>query len=448
MSYLHHAVIVMAVVLLPGGASAQQGPQGPGTPNAASRYIDPAAGQSLEDLIAIGVRQEPGLQAALLATTAARHQVRQAGLRANPSVSVERRRQRGGMGQWSAMTNWPLELFRRGARVDTAEAEVAVAAASAAEQQRRLTLEIEMQYGTLLMAVRNLALLDELTAAARDTVRLLSERADAGAAPPVERDAAAIDAGRLEAQRAVATGQADAALLELKRLVGLTPSATLMVRETLEQAVARILDGVAQPFNAESPDGDVIARPDVREAVAQIEVEAARATELRREGRFDLAVFGGYMRMESGFPQQAFGPGGELEPIRGVFHNVAVGAMVMVPLFNRNQGAVAAAEARRTAAERTAAARRLQASSEIAAAAARLQAARASLRVFTGALRDTARRNLDVIREAYQLGRYTVIDVLAEQQRTLELEMAYTDALADAFEAQAQLRAARGGEQR
>lgn len=447
MSHLHHAVIVMAVVLLPGGASARQEPQAPRTPNAASRYIDPAAGQSLEDLIAIGVRQEPGLQAALLATTAARHQVRQAGLRANPSLSVERRRERGGMGQWSAMANWPLELFRRGARVDTAEAEVAVATASAAEQQRQLTLEIERQYGTLLMAVRNLALLDELAAAARETVRLLSARADAGAAPPVERDAAAIDAGRLEAQRAMAAGQADAALLELKRLVGLTPSAPLMVRETLEQAVARLL-GVPQPFETASSDDDVSGRPDVREAVAQIEVEAARATQLRREGRFDLSVFGGYMRMESGFPQHAFGADGELEPIRGVFHNVAVGAMVMVPLFNRNQGAVAAAETRRTAAERTAEARRLQVSSEIAAAAARLQAARQSLTVFTGALRETARRNLEVIREAYQLGRYTVIDVLAEQQRTLELEMAYTDALADAFEAQAQLRAARGGEQR
>ena len=206
--------------------------------------------------------------------------------------------------------------------------------------------------------------------------------------------------------------------------------------------------GVAQPFRAASPDAGVDTRPDVREALARTDVEAARATELRRDGRFDLSLFGGYMRMESGFPQQAFGMDGQLEPIRGVFHNAVVGAMVMVPLFNRNQGAAAAADTRRQAAERTAEARRLQAASEIEAATARVQAARASLAVFTGALRDTARRNLDVMREAYQLGRNTVIDVLAEHQRALDLEMAYTDALADAFEAQAQLRAARGGVQR
>ncbi|CAN5851567.1 hypothetical protein BH24ACI5_BH24ACI5_23380 [soil metagenome] len=507
MSNVLRSMIVMAAsLILPVAASARQEPPAQTPSDIASRYVDPVAGASLQDLIALGVRQEPELRAALLATEAARHQVRQAALRANPGVSVERRQEVGGMDrQWTVMAEWPLELFRRGARVGTAEAEVGVAAAGAAEQQRRLSLEIEMQYGTLLMAVRNLVLLDELWAAARETVTLLSARAEAGAAPRVERDAAAVEAGRFEAQRALAAGRAAAALLKLKRLVGLMPSAPLTVRETLEQAVARSVDGVAQPFKAASPDNgvsqehvaqpfrtaspddvsarglehvaqpvkaaspddvnarglegvaqpfraasldDVNARPDVREAVARIELEAARATELRREGRFDLTVFGGYMRMEAGFPQQAFGMGGELERIRGVFHNAAMGAMVMVPLFNRNQGAVAAAQTRRDAADRSADARRLQAVTEIAVATARLEAARASLAVFTGALRETARRNLDVIREAYLLGRNTVIDVLAEQQRTLELEMAYSDALADAFEAQAELRAARGGAER
>ncbi|MEX2661556.1 MAG: TolC family protein, partial [Vicinamibacterales bacterium] len=225
MSYVLRSIVVIATALLiPAAANARQEPQTSSPPDVARRYVDPAAGTSLADLIALGLRQEPGIQAALLATTAARHQVQQAGLRANPSVSVERQRMRGGMGQWAAMANWPLELFRRGARVSTAEAEVEMTAAGVAEQQRMLTLAIEMQYGELLMAVRDLVLLDELWTAARETVTLLGERAEAGAAPRVERDAAAVDAGRLEARRALATGQADAALLELKRLVGLQPS--------------------------------------------------------------------------------------------------------------------------------------------------------------------------------------------------------------------------------
>jgi cobalt-zinc-cadmium efflux system outer membrane protein len=459
MSHVLRSVIVMLVLLLSAAESAGQDPPSSSPPDIARRYVDPTAGTSLADLIALGLRQEPGVQAALLATDAARHQVQQAGLLANPSVSVERRQELGGMDrQWTVMAEWPLQLFRRGARVGTAEAEVVMAAAGAEEEQRRLTLEIEMQYGELLMAVRSLILLDELWAASRESLDLVGERTQAGAAPRVERDTAAVDAGRFEAQRALAVGKADAALLRLKRLLGLPPSAPLRVRETLEQAVARSLehvgpnmadssDGVAQPIRSASPDASVDTRPDVREALARIDVEAARASELRREGRFDLSVIGGYMKMDAGFPQQAFGMKGQLEPIRGVFHNAVVGAMVMVPLFNRNQGAAAAAETRKAAAEQTAEARRLQAASEIEAATARLQAARASLAVFTGALLETARRNLDVMREAYQLGRNTVIDVLAEHHRMLDLEMAYTDALADAFEAQAQLRAARGGVQ-
>ncbi len=56
-----------------------------------------------------------------------------------------------------------------------------------------------------------------------------------------------------------------------------------------------------------------------------------------------------------------------------------------------------------------------------------------------------ARRNVDVMREAFELGRNTLLDVLAEQRRYLEVEMAYSEALGEAFGAQAARRAAGGG---
>ena len=54
--------------------------------------------------------------------------------------------------------------------------------------------------------------------------------------------------------------------------------------------------------------------------------------------------------------------------------------------------------------------------------------AQAALDVFGGGLRDLASHNLDVLRESYQLGRATLIDVLAETRRYLDVEMAYADA--------------------
>ena len=90
MSYVLRSMIVMVLLLLSAAESAGQDPPSSGPPEIARRYVDPAAGTSLADLIGLGLRQEPGVQAALLATDAARHQVQQAGLLANPSVSVER----------------------------------------------------------------------------------------------------------------------------------------------------------------------------------------------------------------------------------------------------------------------------------------------------------------------------------------------------------------------
>jgi outer membrane protein TolC len=55
-----------------------------------------------------------------------------------------------------------------------------------------------------------------------------------------------------------------------------------------------------------------------------------------------------------------------------------------------------------------------------------------------------ARRNLDVVRQTYELGRGTLSDVLAEQRRYLEFETEYTSALREAFEARTSLEFARG----
>jgi cobalt-zinc-cadmium efflux system outer membrane protein len=436
---------VAVAVFVAAGAGDGSPVQAQHTPHKAhERYVDPAAGLTLAELIARGLREEPGLQAARLDVTAATHAARQAGLRANPALTIERRQEVGGRDrQFTAMVEWPVELLRRGARVSTARAEVEAVTASAADRERLLALEIRMQYGRLLVAVHHVGVFTGLSAASRETLSLLDARAREGAAPRLDRDAAAVDAGRIEARLALASGAAEAALLELKRLVGLPPSTALKVRETLEQAVT-VETVVTRLGKGAEPD----ARPDVREAAANVRVQAARTEQLRREGRLDLSLIGGYMRMDAGFPQQAFGAAGRLEPIRGVFHNAQFGAMVTVPLFDRNQGATAEADTRRAAAERALEASRLAAATEIAAAESRVRAAREALAVFAGPLLETGRRNLDVIREAYQLGRNTLLDVLAEQRRYLDLEMAHSDALAEAFDAQAALWGALGGEQR
>jgi outer membrane protein TolC len=59
-------------------------------------------------------------------------------------------------------------------------------------------------------------------------------------------------------------------------------------------------------------------------------------------------------------------------------------------------------------------------------------------------LRDLARRNLDVVRQTFALGRGTIFDVLSEQKRWLEVEQEYTAALREAWEARVALMRAVG----
>lgn len=213
----------------------------------------------------------------------------------------------------------------------------------------------------------------------------------------------------------------------------------------LQQSIETLL--TAEAVTVPATDAAISGRSDVRAAETRITAAEARVEQARREGRIDISVNATWMRMDAGFPQQGFGDAGVLERVRGRFNYFAGGAMVMVPLFNRNQGQVIAAEAERAVAEARRDAALLAARAEVAAAQARDRQAQRAVALFAGGIRDLARRNLEVVRETFQLGRATVFDVLAEQRRYLEIERAYTDALRHAWEARAAVKGALGESQ-
>ena len=114
------------------------------------------------------------------------------------------------------------------------------------------------------------------------------------------------------------------------------------------------------------------------------------------------------------------------------------------PILNRNQGTVAAAEAERTVAAAQVEAVRLSVQSEVASARARDEHARRALDAYSADAIALATQNLAVIRQTYELGRGTLLDVLNEQRRYLDVERAYTDVLREAYEARQTLKTAMG----
>ena len=403
-------------------------------------YVDETTGLSLDAAIARAYEREPSLRAVRAEVEAARGRREQAGLRPNPSMTVEHRAEPAGT---DALTNvevsLPLDLFRRRGRVQTADREIEATDLMLSDRERLLAADVRMQYGIAAGWAREVAVADDIVSTAKRQLATVRARVEAGGTPPLEANLLEVDVRRLETQRLVAAGRADAALVQLKVLLGMTPDEPLLLRETLETLVTSRT--AAGPH--ESPLATA-ARPDVREAEVRVLLAEARIDQARREGRVDVTLFGAYMRMDAGFPQQGVGPTGVLERVRGRFDYVTAGATIMLPVFNRNQGQVTATRAEHAGAQARHAAAQLAARAEVAAAEVRETSAQQAIGLYTGGLRALARQNLDVVRQTFDLGRGTVFDVLTEQRRYLEIEQAYTTVLREAWDARVELQRARG----
>ena len=404
----------------------------------ASQYVDERSGLGLDAAIARALEREPSLRAVRSDIEAARGLQQQGGLRPNPTLTFERRDEPGGTDNLTSIgIQWPLDLFRREGRVQTAERGLQATQFAVADRERVLVAEVRMQYGVAAAAVRDVVVADELVAAADRQWDIVRGRVDAGGTPPLERDLLEVELRRFEAGQLLAAGRADVALVQLKQLLGMSPDEPLLLRETLEVLVTGSSAASVAP-------AAIATRPDVREAEARVALADARVDQAQHEGRLDVSLFGTYMRMDAGFPQQGVGAAGALERVRGQFNYLAAGATVMLPLFNRNQGQVAAAQAERSGAEARREAAELAARAEVAAAQARDARARRAVSLYVDGVRTLARQNLNVVQQTFDLGRATVFDVMAEQRRYLEIEQAYTTALREAWDARVALKRALG----
>ncbi|HEU4694394.1 MAG TPA: TolC family protein [Vicinamibacterales bacterium] len=433
------ALSVLIATLL---TSVSSSAQSPGQAPVASRFVDPANGLSLEQAIARAVEQEPSLRAARSQVEIAQGTKIQASLRPNPSVSFERREEPGGTDNLTTVgVEWPLDLFRRGGRIAVADREVVTTQLAVADRQRVLMADVRTRYGDVLATIRDLALLDEIVAATKTQFDLLRSRVEQGASPPLERDLLDVELRRMQAERLLQTARTETAMFELKRVLGMKADATLTVRDTFEAFVQRE-SAVAQQVRDTS--STVEQRADVREAAARIDTAVAKIDRAQSEGRFDVSLFGSYMRMDAGFPQRGFAPEGGLERVRGQFNYWSAGAMVTIPVLNRNQGEVAVARAERTGAAAAYDAARVAAEAELASARARDERAREAVKLFAAGVQALARQNLTVVGQSYELGRVTVYEVLAERRRYLDVERAYTEAMRAAYEARTALNRALG----
>lgn len=404
-----------------------------------SDFLDPKRGIREDDLVTRALASNPTLAAQRQQIEMAKGDVTQAHLRKNPSLMLGGLQEVKGDDHAIDITgSLPLELYgRRARRTEVAQHKEDATQQSVADQERLLTGEVRTRFGEALASIRNLVFVEQLLQVNRDFLKLMEDRVREGATPTLDADETRVEVNRIETMRIDYQAKAEVALLALKQAVGIDPEEPMRLKGTLELAP---LDYDQKQLLQWATDH----RPDLAFQRANEGVADAKLRSDKAMGKPDASVFGGYERPNMGFSEQAFDAAGNLTPIRQAFNHVVFGLNIDLPVFNRNQGTVAADNAAIQAAQSQVAAVNLNVRHDVAQNLVRFHGAQARVALYRTGVRDQANHNLDVVRQTYSYGRTTLLDVIAEQRRYIDIETGYTDILLDAYAARIGLEQAIG----
>ena len=399
------------------------------TPSGYSRFVEPTNGLTENEVVLYALAHNGELAAARQMIAEARGRLRQAGFRTNPMVD-------GGYqhGITSSDNNLnlsaelPLELGgRRDARVAVAQREIELREAEVADFERKLAADVRMKCVNVTAAARNLKFTEDLLRLTRDSHRLVQARVDRGKSAPLEQNLVFVEVNRVDTMRINFEGKAEVALLELKKVIGMPPGEPLQLKGEFD------INRQPQPQSDASRTA-LASRPDLVAARAAENLALAQIEQSRTEGKADASIFASYTRQNMGFGVRGINDTGALAPVQGIFHYVGVGIKLSLPVRNKNQGNIEAAQAQLEAARNRREFAQNVVLNEVASAYARFLRAREALGVYRDAVHNQAERNLDVIRQTYEIGQRSLIDYVAEQRRFIDVETGYTDVLKEYFD--------------
>ena len=404
--------------------------------NSAVKYLDPVTGKTVDDLVSIALADNAELLAMRKEVQAGEALLRQAGLRANPTLEVSGARQLAGPdNNVMVQGELPLELGgRRSARIRVAERELGIRRQAAAERERQLAAEVRLKFGDALAAAMKLRFTEEIIDNAKENFDLVAAKVTEGRTPPLEQSMESVELNRMRAEREAAEGTVEMRVFELRNLAGMSPEEPLKLRGDF----ATLLGPV--PPQAIASARALQIRPDISGARGVEELAVARVEQARAEGRIDADVMLGYQRMRSGFPLLGIEEStGALLPIDSKFHFFTFGVRLNLPVSNRNQGMIAAAQLESDAARIRREFGELTVKREIASAYARYNRALRAMEIYRVGVRDQAAANLNVVRQTYELGSKTLLDYIAEHHRFMATENGYIDAQLEAYWARVEI---------
>jgi cobalt-zinc-cadmium efflux system outer membrane protein len=395
---------------------------GSGVAAATQNGPEPTGPITLPDALALALERSPALASFSWEVRAREARALQAGLRPNPELELEVEDFGGtgaasgfGAAQSTALVAQRIETAgKRPKRRRAAELDAEVAAWEYETTRLDVFASVIKNFMDVLAAQERVAVAGELVRIAESSVEAVERLVRAGATPQAERTRASVEAATASVDLATASRALDAARAELAATWGsLSPTFT----------------------RAEGQLGAVAAPPSGETVRSWLE----RSPELARWDR-EIARRGAVVELEEAqrVPDVVVGAGPRFS---SETDDSALVAQVSVPLpiFDRNQGARAAArwELRKAGHERRSLHARLAA--ELESAYQELAARHVEVTSLREGILPSALEAFEQVRRGYLQGLFRNVDVLDAQRRLFELRLREIDALRAYHEAKAEV---------
>jgi len=363
-------------------------------------------------------QSNPELQALALEASAVDAAGRQTALLPNPSLDYLREGKNSEGGSSIVQLSIPLELGgKRAARMEAARAGSRAAALDLAIGRARIEAEVAAAYQQAYLAQEHVALAAQISETGRRSSDAAARRVLAGKVSPVEEARARVAEANWRMEGVAAQRELDEARIKLASLLGNAGSEIGTLAAPVSPAEAGL--------PGERLEGLIASAPAIERAM--VEVEAGKASlRLERAARVpDVSLVVGSKRSE----------GPERDRVR---QNI-IGLSVPLPLFNRNQGAILAAERRTDKARSELEATRLRIRAEALQAHARMQAAMQQERLVREDVLPGARYAAEAAMKGFEAGKFNYVEVLDAQRTWVQAQGQHLRAISDFYRSRADL---------
>ncbi len=271
--------------------------------------------------------------------------------------------------------------------------------------QREVIKEVKETFYRLVFLGEKRLLVEQTADLAQQLVGLTEMRYRVGESPQLDVNLARVEVQQVQRQRLEVLSQLTQARATLNRLLARPPDTLVTVRGTLEAPLQAHDDTLLRAQALQQ-------RPDLRSRQATIEAAQAEVGLARAERVPNLEVGFVFEREETGpSVKQTFG-----------------GSLALpLPLWNRNSGAIAAAQAHTRVAEFERTALEQAIAAEIATTTAELQRLQASLQLFRDTILPQSRANLGFLQQAFTAGQVGIVPLVTEQRAFIALSNTYLE---------------------